>query len=117
MDYNKTINLPKTDFPMRAGLPKREPEMLKRWEDMDLYNELLKKNAETLKMSTIETAKESERGIIDIETLVQTNQSLIDTISEVMTIQQEGHTKRVEAEKTLYQMENDLKKKLLETKI
>ena len=39
-DYNKTINLPKTDFPMRAGLPKREPEMLKRWEDMDLYNDL-----------------------------------------------------------------------------
>ena len=44
MDYNKTINLPKTDFPMRAGLPKREPEMLKRWEEQDLYNELLKKN-------------------------------------------------------------------------
>ncbi len=42
MDYNKTINLPKTDFPMRAGLPKREPEMLKRWQDMDLYHELLK---------------------------------------------------------------------------
>ena len=44
MDYNKTINLPKTDFPMRGGLPKREPDMLKRWEDMDLYHELLKKN-------------------------------------------------------------------------
>ena len=44
MDYNKTINLPKTDFPMRAGLPKREPEMLQRWNDMDLYHELLKKN-------------------------------------------------------------------------
>ena len=44
MDYNKTINLPKTDFPMRAGLPKREPDMLQRWNDMDLYNELLKKN-------------------------------------------------------------------------
>ena len=44
MDYNKTICLPKTDFPMRAGLPKREPEMLKRWEAMDLYHELLKKN-------------------------------------------------------------------------
>ena len=43
MDYNKTINLPKTEFPMRAGLPKREPEMLQRWNDMDLYNELLKK--------------------------------------------------------------------------
>ena len=44
MDYNKTINLPKTDFPMRAGLPKREPEMLKRWQEQDVYNELLKKN-------------------------------------------------------------------------
>ena len=44
MDYNKTINLPKTEFPMRAGLPKREPEMLKRWQDMDIYNEMLKKN-------------------------------------------------------------------------
>ena len=44
MDYNKTINLPKTDFPMRAGLPKREPEMLRRWNDMDLYREMLKKN-------------------------------------------------------------------------
>ena len=44
MDYNKTINLPKTDFPMRAGLPKREPEMLRRWQEQDVYNELLKKN-------------------------------------------------------------------------
>ena len=44
MDYNKTINLPKTDFPMRAGLPKREPDMLQHWNDLDLYNELLKKN-------------------------------------------------------------------------
>ena len=44
MDYNKTINLPKTDFPMRAGLPKREPEMLKRWQEQDVYNEMLKKN-------------------------------------------------------------------------
>ena len=44
MDYNKTINLPKTEFPMRAGLPKREPDMLQRWNDMDLYNEMLKKN-------------------------------------------------------------------------
>ena len=83
----------------------------------EMTNDLLKKNADTLKMGTIATAKEAERSIIDIETLVQTNQSLIDTINEVMTIQQEGHTKRVEAEKTLYQMENDLKKKLLETKI
>ena len=83
----------------------------------NMTNELLRKNAETLKMGTIETAREAERGIIDIETLVETNQSLIDTINEVMTIQSEGRTKRIEAEKTLYQMETDLKKKLLETNL
>ena len=83
----------------------------------DMTNELLRKNAETLKMGTIETAKEAERGIVDIETLVETNQSLIDTINEVMKIQSEGHTKRIEAEKTLYQMENELKRQLLQTNL
>ena len=68
-------------------------------------------------MGTVGVAREAERGIIDIDTLVQTNQSLIDTINEVMNIQNEGHTKRIEAEKTLYQMEADLKKKLLQTKM
>ena len=63
----------------------------------------------------METAREAERGIIDIETLVETNQSLIDTINEVMTIQKEGHEKRVAAEKELYKMENELKQKLLQT--
>ena len=52
MDYNKTINLPKTEFPMRAGLPKREPEMLQRWNDMDLYNELLKERGQAPLPST-----------------------------------------------------------------
>ena len=56
MDYNKTINLPKTEFPMRAGLPKREPEMLQRWNDMDLYNELLKKNEGKAPVSRSTTA-------------------------------------------------------------
>ena len=112
-----TIPLWKNQMVLALGLAHSQQAMQAERAVTDMTNELLKKNAETLKMSTIETAKESERGIIDIETLVQTNQSLIDTISEVMTIQQEGHTKRVEAEKTLYQMENDLKKKLLETKI
>ena len=98
MDYNKTINLPKTDFPMRAGLPKREPEMLKRWQEQDVYNELLKKNADTLKMGTIATAKEAERSIVDIETLQHTNQQLISTLDEVMKIQTEGSQKRREAE-------------------
>ena len=112
-----TIPLWKNQMVLALGLHHTQQAMQAQRAVTNMTNELLKKNAETLKMSTIETAKESERGIIDIETLVQTNQSLIDTISEVMTIQQEGHTKRVEAEKTLYQMENDLKKKLLETKI
>ena len=114
MDYNKTINLPKTDFPMRAGLPKREPEMLKRWEDMDLYNELLKKNADTLKMGTIATAKEAERSIVDIETLQHTNQQLIESLDEVARIQQEGAAKRREAEAQLGRIEGELKQKLLE---
>lgn len=112
-----TIPLWKNQMVLALGLHHTQQAMQAQRAVTNMTNELLKKNAETLKMSTIETAKESERGIIDIETLVQTNQSLIDTINEVMTIQQEGHTKRVEAEKTLYQMENDLKKKLLETKI
>ena len=80
-----------------------------------MTNDLLKKNAQALKIGTIETAKEAERGIIDIETLVQTNQDLIDTINEVMAIQSQGHAKRIEAEKTLYHMEAELKQKLLTT--
>ena len=114
MDYNKTINLPKTDFPMRAGLPKREPEMLKRWQDMDLYNELLKKNAATLKQGTIEIAKESERGIVDIETLQQTNKQLIETLDELNKIRADGKAKRANAEQELGRIEGELKQKLLE---
>ena len=80
----------------------------------DMTNELLKKNAENLKMATIETAKESERGIIDMETLKQTNQSLISTLDEVMKIQEDGRQKRAAAEIELVQLENDIKKKMLE---
>ncbi len=80
----------------------------------DMTNELLRKNAETLKMSSIETAKQSERGIVDIETLTTTNESLISTLDEVMRIQQEGRQKRQEAETELRRIENDLKNKLLE---
>lgn len=79
-----------------------------------MTNELLRKNAETLKMSSIETAKQSERGIVDIETLKTTNESLISTLDEVMRIQQEGRQKRQEAETELRRIENDLKNKLLE---
>lgn len=77
-------------------------------------NDLMRKNSEMLKISAIETAKENERGVIDIETLKQTQQDLIETLEETIKIQQEGRIKRKEAEKELAQMENDLKGKLLD---
>ena len=80
----------------------------------DMTNELLKKNAATLKMATVETAKESERGIVDIETLKVTNESLISTLDEVIRIQDEGRQKRREAEAELGRIENQLKQKLLD---
>lgn len=80
----------------------------------DVTNELLKKNAEKLKVASIETAKESERGIVDIETLKATNESLISTFDEVMKIQEEGRAKRMEAEAEMQRMESELKQKLLE---
>ena len=80
----------------------------------DLTNELLKKNAEKLKMATVETARESERGIVDMETLVETNEKLLSTIDEVMQIQNEGRQKRREAEARLTELEDQLKNKLLQ---
>ena len=80
----------------------------------DMTNELLKKNAETLKMATVQTAKESERGIVDIETLKQTNETLISTLDEVMHIQEEGRSRRREAEAELTQIENTVREKLME---
>lgn len=85
-------------------------------EATEMTNALLKKNAESLKMATIETARESERGIVDIETLKATNQSLISTLDEVMKIQDEGRQKRAAAEVELQKMENEMKEKLLTMK-
>lgn len=79
-------------------------------------NELLLKNAEMLKTNTIETAKENERGLIDVETLKQTQENLVTTIEETLRIQTEGRQKRQEAERELIEMENELKNKLLEWK-
>ena len=79
-----------------------------------MTNELLKKNAERLKMATIESARESERGIVDMETLKTTNEALISTLDEVMKIQQEGREKRRAAEAEIGRLEGDLKAKLLE---
>ena len=114
---SNTLPLWKSQMVLALGMHHSQQALKAQTAVTDMTNELLRKNAEALKMGTIETAREAERGIIDIETLVQTNQSLIDTINEVMAIQRDGHTKRIEAERTLYQMEGELKKKLLETNI
>ena len=82
----------------------------------DMTNELLRKNSEILKTSTMETAKESERGIVDIETLKATNESLISTLDEILNIQTEGRQKRREAEIELRNIENQLKEKLIDFK-
>ncbi|MCR5432167.1 MAG: toxic anion resistance protein [Lachnospiraceae bacterium] len=80
----------------------------------EMTNELLKKNSEALKMATIDTAKEAERSIVDIETLKLTNENLINTLDEVMRIQNEGRQKRKEAEAELGRIEGELRQKLLE---
>ncbi len=80
----------------------------------DMTNELLKKNADALKIATVESARESERGIVDLETLKHTNETLITTLDEVMKIQSEGREKRRAAEAELTDMENQLKHKMLE---
>ena len=80
----------------------------------DMTNELLKKNAEALKVASVETAKESERGIVDIETLKTTNQTLMTTLDEVMKIQEEGRARRQSAEEDLQRIENEMRDKLLE---
>ena len=112
---SNTLPLWKSQMVLALGLQHSKEALAAQTAVTDMTNELLRKNAEALKIGTIETAREAERGIIDIETLVQTNQSLIDTIDEVLQIQTDGHNKRLEAEKQLYTMEAELKKKLLAT--
>ena len=111
---SNTLPLWKSQIVIALGMQRSQDALRAQTAVTDMTNELLKKNAEKLKMGTIETAREAERGIIDIETLTQTNQSLIDTITEVMKIQDDGRAKRVEAEKQLVVMESQLKQKLLE---
>ena len=114
---SNTLPLWKSQMVLALGMHHSQEALKAQTAVTDMTNELLKQNAQALKVGTIQTAKEAERGIIDIETLVQTNQDLIDTINEVMEIQSQGHSKRIEAEKTLYAMEAELKKKLLSTKL
>ena len=112
---SNTLPLWKSQMVLALGLQHSKEALAAQTAVTDMTNELLRKNAEALKIGTVETAREAERGIIDLETLVQTNQSLIDTIDEVLQIQSDGHQKRMEAERQLYEMEAELKKKLLAT--
>lgn len=109
-----TIPLWKSQMVLAIGVEHSAQAAKAQREVSDMTNALLKKNAETLKMATVETAKESERGIVDIETLKQTNETLISTLDEVMRIQEDGRTKRREAETELVQIEDAMRKKLLE---
>ena len=109
-----TIPLWKSQMVIAIGLDHSTDAARAQREVSDMTNELLKKNAENLKVATLETARESERGIVDIETLKTTNQTLISTLDEVLKIQQEGREKRRNAEVELQKLESDMRNKLLE---
>ena len=109
-----TIPLWKSQMVLALGIAHSTEAAQAQRQVTDLTNELLKKNAEALHLASTETARESERGIVDIETLKQTNQELIATLDDVMNIQKEGRAKRAQAELEMRKMEEDLKNKLLE---
>jgi len=108
-----TIPLWKSQMVLALGVEHSRQAAEAQRQVTDMTNELLKRNAQTLKMATIETAKESERGVVDMETLRQTNETLISTLDEVIRIQDEGRGKRREAEAELARIEGQLKDKLL----
>ena len=111
-----TIPLWKSQMVLALGLEHGRQATAAQTAVTDMTNELLKKNADMLKMGTIETAREAERSVVSIETLQHTNQQLITTLDEVMKIQTEGAQKRKEAEAELGRIEGELKQKLLELK-
>ncbi len=110
--YN-TIPLWKSQIVIALGLAKQQKVLQMQREITDTTNELLRRNAEMLKQNTIETAKETERGIVDIETVKKVNEDLISTIEETITIQKEGRERRKLAETELMEIENRLKQTLL----
>ena len=114
--YVARIPLWKNQMVISLGIADSQKAMEAQRKVTDMTNQLLQKNADMLKMATVETAKESERGIVDIETLKYTNQSLISTLDEVLQIQTDGAKKRQEAETELRRIEGELKQKLLEVR-
>ena len=109
-----TIPLWKNQMVIAIGIEHASQAAKAEREVNDMTNALLRKNAEKLKQATVETAKEAERGIVDIETLKHTNEMLISTMDEVMAIQAEGKQKRAAAERDLAQIEQQLREKLLQ---
>ena len=109
-----TIPLWKSQMVLALGMSHSQQAMKAQREVTDLTNELLKKNSEMLKTGSVEIARESERGIVEMETLKATNQNLISTLEEVRQIQVDGAAKRREAEAELVRIEDELRKKLLE---
>ncbi|MBR3365062.1 MAG: toxic anion resistance protein [Solobacterium sp.] len=109
-----TIPLWKNQIVLSLGIQHSKEALEAEREVTNMTNDLLKKNAETLHQATVETARESERGIVDIETLQHTNEQLISTLDEVLAIQKEGHEKREAAELELRRIENQLTDKLLQ---
>lgn len=111
-----TIPLWKSQMVLALGINHSTQAAQAQREVTNMTNELLKKNAAVLKMATVETAKEAERSIVDIDTLKQTNESLISTLDEVLKIQTEGREKRKEAEIELRRIEGDLRDRLLQVR-
>ncbi len=112
-----TIPLWKNQMVLALGLAHSQQAMQAERAVTDMTNELLKKNADALKLGTIETAKESERGVVDIETLQQTNKSLIETLDELNKIRADGKAKRANAEQELGRIEGELRQKMLEIQL
>ena len=108
-----TIPLWKSQMVISLGIAHSKQAMEAQRAVTDMTNELLRKNAEALHQATVDITRESERGIVDIETLTETNAKLIQTLDEVQTIQKEGREKRTAAESELYRIENELKSKLI----
>ena len=109
-----TIPLWKNQIVLALGINNSKQALKEQQAVSNLTNEMLKKNSETLKQGSIEIAKESERAIIDVETLKKTNQDIIETLDSVIKIHEDGRVKRAEAEKELENIEKELKDKLLE---
>ena len=109
-----TIPLWKSQMVLSLGLEHSRQATAAQSAVTNMTNELLKKNADMLKMGTIETAREAERSVVDIQTLQHTNEQLISTLDEVMKIQEEGRARRQSAEEDLQRIENEMRDKLLE---